>query len=44
MGFGFLELSLNTQGGEHWTLKFFLPGISSIHEKVRRVESITMVE
>ena len=44
LGCGFLELNLDTESGETWTQKFFLPGISSTHEKVRRVESITMVE
>ncbi len=44
MGCGFLELSLNTESGERWTQNFFLPGISRVHEKVRRIESITVVE
>ena len=44
MGCGFLQLSLNTESGEHWSQRFFLPGISRIHEQVRRIESITVVD
>jgi len=44
MGCGFLELNLNTESGERWTQNFFLPGISRVHEKVRRIESITVVQ
>ena len=44
MGCGFLELSLNTESGDRWSQKFFLPGISKTHDKVRRITSITLVQ